>query len=125
MAAVLKTARSSQLLVGSNPTPSALTRGSRSFTGVLVEPLPGLHPESAPLDVGAEELARTFWQVRVLRGVVVLDVQDDVEPDGVHHLEGTARHPPVDLEHAVDVLVRRRSLRDDLEGLALDGRPDA
>jgi hypothetical protein len=55
---------------------------------------------------------------------VLLDVQDDVQPDPVHQLERglTCRReqPP----HAIDVLGPRHSLVDDYQALTFDRRPD-
>src|SRR5262245_21496679 len=54
------------------------------FGVVVVEPAPRLSAQPSVCEVFAQELARAFRDSLSLDGVLLLDVQHDVEPDHVH-----------------------------------------
>src|ERR1700741_1235232 len=57
------------------------------FRVVSVEALAGLEAQLARIEVAAQQLTWTGWQGRVLLGVVLLDVVDNVKPDLIHRAE--------------------------------------
>src|ERR1700758_1134394 len=89
---------------GRRDLPSAGARSGLRFRVVGVEPLTGLDAQLARIEVAAQQLTWTGWQGRVLLGVVLLNVVDNVEPDLVHRAEGAEGGQQGQLEHFVDIL---------------------
>jgi hypothetical protein len=92
---------------------------------VLVESLPALDAEVALLDVVAQQSPRPVGDSGADGGVVLLDVEDDVEADAVHQLKWWDAAADEDLSHPVDVGRRGDSFLDDHQTFAFDRRPDA
>ena len=99
--------------------------GSADSGGVLVEASPALDAEVALVDVVAQQPSRLLGDPRADGGVVLLDVEDDVEADAVHQLKRWDAAADEDVPHRVDVGRRGDSFLDDQQTLALDRRPDA
>src|SRR5262245_25288156 len=70
---------------------------------IVVEALAGLAAEMAGVDVALEQLYCRAREMRVLRDVVVLDVEYHVEAHQIHYLERSECGAHVDLHHPVDV----------------------
>ena len=63
--------------------------------------------------------------MRELLGVVVLDVERNVQADQVHHLERPGGRAQIELVHPVNVLRTGHTFGDHGQRFALDGGPDA
>src|SRR5215212_7173011 len=102
--------------------PSGTTESTSA--GIVVEPASGLDAETPLVGVLAQELTGAFRDAVAHGGVVLLDVEHNVEADAIH--EEKRRHAGAgpDLPHGVDVLGRRDALLDDHQALALDRGPN-
>src|SRR5262245_45948396 len=81
---------------------------------VVVEARAGLDPQSALLQVGAQQPTRSFGVLRVFGAIVLFDVQHDVEADLIHHAERSSG-TGVELEHLVHILWRGHAFGYNLE----------
>src|SRR5690242_11829763 len=84
----------------STPSPGAC----RSSAGLVVEPAAALDAKAAPVDVLAQQLARTLGEPGTHRGVVLLDVEHDIQADTVHEAKWRDPRLGEDPPHVVDVL---------------------
>lgn len=90
---------------------------------MLVKSPPALHTQVALADVFLQVLSRRRRDVSSLRGVVLLDIENDIKPDHVHQLEGAFVGFENASEDCINLRWRARSLSCGQKRLSLDGRP--
>jgi hypothetical protein len=92
---------------------------------VVIKALPSLHTQVALFEIPLEELARLRRDVASLIGVMLLNVQDDIEPNHIHLLEWPLWRLEHAFENRINFFRSAYALGGDKEGLSLNCSPNS
>lgn len=104
---------------------SARRRSWWVVTSVIIEPLSTLHAQVSPLEELLEVLSGLSGEVTSGIGIMLLNVQNDIQSHHVHQLKRSLGGVEHATEDGVDFFWCRGSFRCGEESLSLDGSPDS
>jgi hypothetical protein len=91
---------------------------------VVIKALPSLHTQVALFEIPLKELARLGRDVASLVSVMLLNVQDDIQPNHIHLLKWPLWRLEHAFENCINLFRSAYALGGDKEGFSFDGSPN-